>query len=113
MPDTTDHSHSVTLALSPTEQWTLHHVLLDRIEQEATADESAAVDPPSVAVFQAFETLNAGETTFTIRQLTEIQPILAEYHHLPGWENDRSEFEQLLHRVTEHIDHHEAVQPAD
>lgn len=113
MPDTPYNSHSVTLTLPPKEQWTFHHVLLDRIEQEATAVGQTNVDPPAVAVFQAFETLDAGETRFTIEQLDAVQPILAEYHHSPEWERDRPELEQLLHRVTKHVDRHETTRFAD
>lgn len=113
MPDTPSRSHSVTLALSHKEQWILHHVLLDRIEEEATAGDSMSADPPPVTVFQAFETLDAGETNFTIIQLNAMQPILAKYHHSKGWENDRSELEQLLHRVTKRIDQRETSRVAD
>lgn len=114
MPDTSPHSRSVTLLLPREEHWTLHHVLLDRIEQEALAEEPSSVDPPPVAVFQAFETLDAGETSFTIAQLTAIQTILAEYHHAPTWwEIKRSWIEQLLHRITKRIEQHQAALAAD
>lgn len=105
MSDSPSHPHSITLSLPPEEQWTLHHVLLDRIEQETTTKDSANVDPPPLEVFQAFETLDAGETSFTIPQLLAIQTILAEYHYSSTWwEIERSRIEQLLHRVADPIE---------
>ena len=113
MPDTPLSPRSITLSLPPEEHWTLHHVLLDRIEQETTAEEPADVDPPPVEVFQAFETLDAGETSFTIAQLKAMQTVLAEYHYSPTWwEIERSRIEQLLHRVTKPIEQHQAALPA-
>lgn len=112
MPDTLYHARSITLSLPPEEQWTLHHVLLDRIEQETTAAEPANVSPPPVEVFQAFETLDAGETRFTIAQPDAMQTILAEYHHsTTWWEIERAQLEQLLHRITEGIKQHHAGLP--
>ncbi|WP_436344013.1 DUF7853 family protein [Natronorubrum sp. FCH18a] len=105
MPENSEHTQSVTLSLPLEEQWTLHHVLLDRIERELTATDPTTVDPPPVEVFQAFETLDAGHTRFTIAQLDAIQAILAEYHHSPTWwELERPRLEQLLHRVSRAID---------
>lgn len=112
-PNPTD-PRSVTMSVPMEERWTLHHVLLDRIEQEATAVDPAEVHPPPVEVFQAFETLDAGETRFTIAQLEAIQETLAEYHHsTTWWEVERSRLEQLLHRVSSHIDQHQTVLRAD
>jgi hypothetical protein len=113
MPEIPHHPHSVTLSLSPAEQWTLHHVLLDRIEQEAIATEPSETTPPPVEIFTAFETLNAGGTSFSIAQLEAIQPILAEYHHSPTWEFDRARIEQLLQHVTEQIDQHQPALSTD
>lgn len=104
MPNTSNCPPSVTLPLSPAEQWTLHHVLLDRINQELTVVEPSRVDPPPIEVFQAFETVDAGETIFTIPQLEALQPILAEYHRSPTWEFDRARLEQLLHYVAEPLE---------
>ena len=110
MPDKSEQPPSITLSLPPEEQWTLHHVLLDRIDQKTTVGDTAEVDPPPVEVFQAFETLNAGETSFTIAQLKAIQDVLAEYHHSPTWwEIERPQFEQLLHRITQLIEQHQAT----
>jgi hypothetical protein len=109
MPDIPPDPRSVTLSLPPEQYWTLHHVLLDRIEQEATAEDPASIDPPSIEVFQAFERLDAGETSFTIVQLKAIQTILAEYHHSPVWEIERSQLEQLLHHVSKPIEQHQTT----
>lgn len=112
MPDHPHNLRSVTLSLPPAEHWTLHHVLLDRIEQEATAVDPMRVEPPSVEVFQAFETLDGGETSFTIAQLEAMQTVLAEYHHSTRWwELERARLEQLLHRITDCIEQHHAVLP--
>ena len=107
MSEKPQHAHSVTLSLSPEEHWTLHHVLLDRIERESTAVEPSLVDPPPVEVFQVFEMLDAGETSFTIEQLEAVQATLAEYHHsTTWWENERSRLEQLLSHVANPVEKH-------
>ena len=95
---------SATLSLTPEQHWTLHHVLLDRIDKES-ATVTAGADPPPVEVFQAFETLESGKARFTLAQLTAIGEVLAEYHHSPTWwEVERPQLEQLLHYVTHHIE---------
>ena len=100
---------SVTLPLTPEQHWTLHHILLDRIDQEST-DVTADAAPPPLEVFQAFETLESGNARFTLAQLKAIRNVLAEYHHSPTWwEVERPQIEQLLHRITHHI---EQLQPA-
>jgi hypothetical protein len=93
-------SRTVTLSLSWAEQWTLHHVLLHRLDPDAPTEAPTNTDAPSIELSQAFETLDAGETTFTIDQLDATQTVLAAYHHAPSWDNERSQLEQLLHRVT-------------
>lgn len=114
MPDNPHPSRSVTLSLPAEERWTLHHVLLDRIEQESTAAEPSSIDPPPVEVYQAFEALDAGETTFTISQLEAMQTILAEYHHATTWwETERAQLERLLHRVADLVERHGTALPAD
>lgn len=93
-------SRSIPLPLAPAEHWTLHHVLLHRIEQERTADEPATVEPPPLEIFYTFERLDAGSTQFTIAQFKAIQEVLAEYHHATiWWEVKRAQLERLLHRV--------------
>ena len=114
MADSSRHPRPVTLSLPPEEHWTLHHVLLDRITQESTADDPATVDPPPIEVFQAFETLDAGDTQFTIDQLEAIQAILADYHHSPTWwEVERSRLERLLHRVAHLVEQHQVDSSAE
>lgn len=104
----------MTLSLSPKEHWTLHHVLLDRIEQETTAAEPTGVEPPSVEVFQAFEMLDTGETNFTLSQLDAIRTVLTEYHHsTTWWELERAQIEHLLHQVTDLLDQHQVRHSAD
>jgi hypothetical protein len=104
----------VTLSLSAKAAWTLHHVLLDRIEQEATEAESASVEAPPIEVFQAFERLDAGEPSFTIAQLQAIQTVLMEYHHASTWwELERAQIERLLHRVTRCLNQQHAPCSAD
>jgi hypothetical protein len=49
MPDRSQ-PPAITLSLPPEEHWTLHHVLLDRIDQETTVGDTAGVDPPPVEV---------------------------------------------------------------
>ena len=97
-------SPSATLSLTPEQHWTLHHVLLDRIDPESTAV-AADAGPPAVEVFHAFETLESGNTRFTLSQLKTIREVLTDYHRSPTWwEVERPQLEQLLHRVTHHIE---------
>lgn len=113
MPEKSREPRSITLSLSPADQWTLHHVLLDRIEQESTAEDPANIDPPPVAVFQSFEMLDSGERDFTITQLEAIRTVLGEYHHsTTWWELERSQLEQLLHHVSELVEQQYRALPA-
>ena len=97
-------SQSNTLYLPPDRHWTLHHVLLHRIDRETTADDPV-VDPPSLEIFQAFEILDAGRTTFSTGQLEAMQEALAEYHHSTSWwQSERSQLEHLLHDITTKLD---------
>lgn len=92
--------HPDALELPPEEHWTLHHILLHRIEREMRVDDATAVDPPPLEVFQAFEIIDAGETQFSVGQLEAIQAVLAEYHHsTTWWETERSTLEQLLYQI--------------
>lgn len=86
------------LSLSRAEHWALHHVLLHRVEREAA---ELSVEPPSVAVFHAFTSLDAGDTAFTEAELEAIQSVLAEYHYSTDWwEVERAQLETLLYEVT-------------
>ncbi|WP_227380207.1 DUF7853 family protein [Haladaptatus halobius] len=105
-------SRSITLALPPDEHWTLHHVLLHRIDQETTADDTTVVDPPSLEVFQAFEALDAGSTQFSITQLEAIQAVLAEYYHSTiWWEGEQAQLEQLLQHVATLVEANQLLYP--
>lgn len=75
----------MTLSIPLETVWTLHHVLLDRSEKEATEPSPASAETPPIEVFRAFERLDAGETSFTIAQLEAIQTVLMEYHHATTW----------------------------
>ncbi|WP_248905095.1 DUF7853 family protein [Halocatena marina] len=104
----------ITLSLSREQHWTLHHVLLDQIEHESMAEEPTRVDPPSIEVYQSFETLDTGKTVFTIAQLKAMQTILAEYHHSTmWWEIERSQLEELLYCISDRIEQHQTAPPAD
>jgi len=112
--DPPDRPRTVTLSLPPEAAWTLHHVLLDRIEQEATEATPASVEAPPIEVFQAFERLDAGEPSFTIAQLEAIQTVLMEYHHASTWwELERAGIERLLHQVTRCLNQQQAPCSAD
>lgn len=107
-------SGPITLQLSTRNEWLLHHVLLDRIEQEPAAHNPTGVDPPSIEVYRAFEALDAGETGFTIAQLEGMRSVLAEYHHsTTWWELERQRIELLLHEITEIIEQHRTSQPSE
>jgi hypothetical protein len=96
---------AATLSLTPEQHWTLHHVLLDRIDQEST-EVTADAGPPPLEVFQAFEMLDSGSSQFTLAQLEAIQDVLAEYQRSPTWwEVERSQIEGILHHVTQLINH--------
>ena len=73
------HPESIALKLRPQERWTLHHVLLDRIDRETITNAPSAIDPPPLEVFQAFEALDAGESEFTALQLEGIETVISEY----------------------------------
>lgn len=95
---------AATLSLTPEQHWTLHHVLLDRIDQEST-EVAADAGPPPLEVFQAFEMLDSGSSQFTLSQLEAVRDVLTQYQRSPTWwEVERSQIEELLHRVTQLID---------
>jgi hypothetical protein len=104
--------HVETLSLSREEQWTLHHVLLDRLGfGRDTGSPSLGSDlaGDGADVRRAFETLDAGgerdEDGYTLAELEAIQCVLAAYHHSPTWwEVERPRLERLLHRVSAAIE---------
>jgi hypothetical protein len=103
---------SIELTLPADEYWTLHHVLLHRIDRETTAESPTVVDPPPLEIFHAFETLDAGRTTFSISQLEAMQEVLAEYHHsTTWWESERSQLERLLYFIATNLDVNNCTPP--
>lgn len=101
MPSRSRPHRSTTLSLSHDERWTLHHVLLHRIEQEETAADPTDVDSPPLELFQAFETIDGGAARFTDPQLEAIQTTLASYQRSTDWwELERGTLESLLEHVT-------------
>ncbi|TYL36393.1 hypothetical protein CV102_22450 [Natronococcus pandeyae] len=100
MTRTTSSLQTATLDASLAEQWTLHHVLLDRLDRERAEDTPAPLSPRLVEVSHAFETLDAGERRFTTAQLEVIQSLLAEYAVSKRWADDR----ERLERLQDHID---------
>lgn len=97
---------SLELGVSQAELWTLHHVLLDRIEAEWIAEKPGTVDPPSIEVFRAFETLDHGGRCFSIAELEAMQSVLAIYYHGERWETDHPRIEEFLHEISALLDHH-------
>ena len=55
------------------------------VGSETTGTAPVFDEPPPAEVFQAFETLDAGKTTFTLAQLEAIQAVLEQYHHAMTW----------------------------
>ncbi|MDG5761190.1 hypothetical protein QA600_17815 [Natronococcus sp. A-GB1] len=101
MPSRSRPPRSTTLSLSHDEHWTLHHVLLHRIEQEETATDPTDVDSPPLELFQAFEAIDGGAVRFTDPQLEAIQTTLASYQRSTDWwELERGTLESLLEHVT-------------
>ena len=81
------------------DQWTLHHVLLDRLEREADREVPSPLPPALVEANRAFETLDAGGRTFTLPQLHTIRAVVGEYVHSPAWEDEREGLERLHSRL--------------
>ncbi|MDS0474425.1 hypothetical protein [Natrinema sp. 1APR25-10V2] len=97
---------TIALPLSPDDLWALHHVLLERIEAELTATDASTVDPPPLAVYQAFETLEDGETRFTITQLEAIVDTLRHDSDCPPWCFDCARLAEVRHAITRTIEGH-------
>lgn len=97
---------TVAVTLPRRLRWTLHHVLLDRIERanENTHERSADVVPP-MCVYRAFDRLDQGGTSFTFEELEAIQDVLASYQRSTDWwENERANIEALLATVSRSIE---------
>lgn len=88
------------LPLSPPQQWTLHHILLDRIELERRSP--ATVEPPPLPVFTAFEKIESGDSWFMPDELRSMRAELRWYlrrnvHGPP----DRATVERLIDLITD------------
>lgn len=90
------------LELTRGEQWTLHHALLDRIDRERTAADATGIDPPPLAVYTAFETLEAGDdvTRFSVVQLEASRDVVSSYCDRDDWEADWERLERLYWKLT-------------
>lgn len=100
MADTSFHPRSATLVVSREDQWTLHHVLLHRLEREAAAEAPTPLSPQLAEVVRAFETFDGGGRRFTVPQLEAICSLLAEYTGSAAWEADREGLRRLHDELT-------------
>lgn len=107
------HPRTATLDASLEDQWTLHHVLLDRLEREAAAEGPSPLPPQLAEVARAFETLDAGDRHFTVPQLEAIRALLAEYLSSPAWEDDNESIERLHETVGDLLDRRRTAPLAD
>lgn len=105
MTDIESTSNTATLDASLEEQWTLHHVLLDRLDRERTEDTLVPLSPRLVEVAHAFEALDAGERSFTTAQLEAIRSLLGEYMVSQRWADDRERLERLHDHVDDLLAH--------
>lgn len=88
------------LRLSSSELWILHHVLLDRIDLEQQSPSTA--DPPPLAVYHAFEKLEAGEHLFTPSELRRMRGELRRFlEQTEGASPDRAAARQVIDHITD------------
>ncbi|MDQ2052793.1 hypothetical protein RBH26_20340 [Natronolimnohabitans sp. A-GB9] len=105
-------SRSLALSFAPDELWTLHHVLLHRIDAEHRATDETTVDPPPLEVYTAFDTLENGETHFTVAELEAIRDVISQYHHRTDWwEIERDRLEQVLETITQTLERQASLDP--
>lgn len=78
-------TRTVVLDLPRDDLWTLHHALLERLDAEQTAPEPAAIDPPTLAVYRVFDTLDNGETRVRIADLEAVTEMLRHEDTCPPW----------------------------
>jgi hypothetical protein len=97
-----------TLSLSREDEWTLHHVLLDRLGfGRDTGPPSLGSDPAGddSELRRAFEKTDTGGNDYTLAELKAMQRVLAAYHHsTTWWEVERPRLERLLHVVSTAIE---------
>ena len=77
MPASPTTNDTVTLSLPQDERWTLHHVLLHRIQWNPTSHNIETPDTLPSEVLEAFEVLDEGNTHFSTQQLHAILDVLA------------------------------------
>lgn len=86
--------------LTHEQAWVLHDVLLDRIEAEY--HDPAAVEPPTLEVYQAFEAIDSGRTQLSISNChglaDELERAIMSGSLSPA---DIRTAEQLIDRLTE------------
>jgi hypothetical protein len=104
---------TATLDASLEDQWTLHHMLQDRLEREAAAEGPSPLPPQLAEVARAFEALDTGDRRFTVPQLEAIRALLAEYRSSPAWEDDRESIERLHDEFGEMLDRRRTAPLAD
>ena len=104
MTETRSRVQTETIDVPRADQWTLHHVLLDRLEREAARETPSPLPPELVEANRAFETLDAGDRTFTTPQLHAIRTVVGEYVHSPAWEDEREALERLHRRLGASLD---------
>ena len=92
----------LTFALSRDEAWTVHHVVLDRIEAETT---SADREPPSIDVYRVFDKLEAGTERFTRSELKAMRVELESSRETDGpTDRDEARLAALVERLGQRLD---------
>ncbi len=99
-------ARTVTLTLQREDLWTLHHVLLERLEAEQTSPEPGAIDPPPLAVCRVFDTLEAGRTRVRIADLETVTKVLRHDGACPPWCLDCDRLAALCNQLTELCEQH-------
>lgn len=83
--------------LSRNEEWTIHHVILDRIEAEWRSEGG---NPPPITVYRVFDKVEAGTERFKPTELRSLREELASYREsgdVP--ERDARSVDELLERL--------------
>lgn len=111
--DHVDRSRSFTLWLPFEHQWTLHHLLLDRI-QGGTEGGRQTEGPHQVDVYEAFEILDGGDLRFTVDQVEAMQRVLrTSRHSVTSGQGQRDRIDQLLDRLSIPLAKHRSTAQAD
>lgn len=64
-------------------------------------------------MFQAFERLDAGKTSFTIAQLEAMQTVLVEYQQTEVGESESTQLDRLLYQISDTLNQHRGIRPAE